>query len=73
MSIKVELIRIHEFQWSLLSIAPWNTFKQKILEAYFIMIIEPSLNSQMNTAKNGSKKWYKIDTQSQMHCKQSLL
>ena len=37
------------------------------------MIIEPSLNSKMNTDKNGNKKWYKIDTQSQMHCKQSLL
>ena len=28
----------HGFQWSVLSIAPRNTFKRKILEAYFIKI-----------------------------------
>ena len=38
----------HEFQWSLLLIAPRNTFEQKILEAYFVKIMEPSLNSKMN-------------------------
>ena len=42
--MKEELIRIqsfsNEFQWSLLSIAPWNTFKKKNLEAYFIKIME---------------------------------
>ena len=40
----------HNFQWSVLSIARRNTFKQKILEAYFLKIMEPSLNSQMNIA-----------------------
>ena len=38
----------HGFQWSVLSIAPRNTIKWKILEAYFIKIMVPSLNSQMN-------------------------
>ena len=37
----------HDFQWSVLSIAPWSTFKWKILEAYSIKIMEPSLNSQL--------------------------
>ena len=39
----------HDFQWSVLSIAPRNTFKRKILAVYFIKIMEPSLNSQMNS------------------------
>ena len=38
----------HGFHWLVLSIASRNAFKQKILEAYFIMIMVPSLNSQMN-------------------------
>ena len=38
----------HGFQWSVLSIAPRNTFKWKILEAYFIKIMVPSVDSQMN-------------------------
>ena len=38
----------HGFQWSILSIAPRDTFKRKILEAYFFNIMVPSLNSQMN-------------------------
>ena len=38
----------HEFHWSLLSITPRNICWQKILEAYFIKIMEPSLNSQIN-------------------------
>ena len=38
----------HGFQWSVLSIAPRNTFKQKILEAYFIKIMVPFLNSKLN-------------------------
>ena len=54
MNMKVELIRIqnvfkhlqedlsHGFQWSV------NNFKWKILEAYLIKIMVPSLNSQMN-------------------------
>ena len=53
--MKVELIRIHlqellshDFHWSVLSVAPRNTFKRNILEAYFINIMVPSLNSQMN-------------------------
>ena len=39
----------HDFLWSVLSIAPRNTFKREILEAYFIKIMVPSLNSQMNS------------------------
>ena len=39
----------HGFQWSVLSIAPKNSFKQKIVEAYFIKIMVPSLNGQMNS------------------------
>ena len=56
--MKVELKKIqnvlhisnnsHDFQWSVLSIAPRYTFKWTILEAYFIKMMEPSLNSQMN-------------------------
>ena len=38
----------HGFHWSIVSIAPRNTFKRKMLEAYFIKIMVPSLNSQMN-------------------------
>ena len=38
-----------QFHWSLLSIASKNTFKQKMFEVYFITIMEPSLNSQMNS------------------------
>ena len=36
------------FNWLVLSIAPRNTFIQKILEVYFIKIMVPSLNSLMN-------------------------
>ena len=39
----------HGFQWSVLSIAPRNTLKWKILEAYFIKIMVSSLNNQMNS------------------------
>ena len=39
----------HSFRWSVLSIAPRNTFKWKILKAYFIKIMVPSHNSQMNS------------------------
>ena len=39
----------HGFQWSVLSISPRNTFKWKILKAYFNKIMVPSLNSQMNS------------------------
>ena len=38
----------HDFQWSALSIAPWKTLNQKILKAYFIRIMEPSISKQMN-------------------------
>ena len=39
----------HEFQWSVLSIVPRNTLKWKMLEAYFIKMMVPSLNSRMNS------------------------
>ena len=35
----------HGFQWSVFSIAPSNTFKRKTLEAFFIKIMIPFLNS----------------------------
>ena len=59
----------HGFQWSVLSIAPSNTLKRNILEAYFIKMMLPSLNSQMNNDvltlfRNGI-----TDTQSQIYCK----
>ena len=38
----------HGFHWSVLSTASRNTFKRRILEAYFIKIMVPSLNSQIN-------------------------
>ena len=39
----------HGFHQLVLSVAPRNTFKWKILESYFIKIMVPSLNSQMNS------------------------
>ena len=58
MSMKVELIRIQNvlnisknirvMVFIGLSIAPKDTFNRKILEAYFIKIMVPSLNNQMN-------------------------
>ena len=35
----------HGFHWLVLSIASRIAFKQKLLEAYFIIIMVPSLNS----------------------------
>ena len=37
----------HDFQWSVLSIAPSITCKWQTLEACFIKIMEPLLNSQV--------------------------
>ena len=58
MSMKVELIRIQNvlnisknirvMVFIGLSIAPKDTFNRKILEAYFIKIMVPSLNNQMH-------------------------
>ena len=58
MSMKVGLIRIQNvlnisknirvMVFIGLSIAPKDTFNRKILEAYFIKIMVPSLNNQMN-------------------------
>ena len=38
----------HGHHWLASSIAPRNTFKYEILEAYFIKIMVPSLKSQIN-------------------------
>ena len=38
----------HEFKWSFLSLAPKVSFKRKILEAYFIKTLNPTLNNQLN-------------------------
>ena len=39
----------HEFEWSVLSLAPKSTFKRKILEAYYIKKLSPILNNQLNS------------------------
>ena len=38
----------HEFSWFILARAPVNTLKRRILEAYFIKLIVPSLNEQLD-------------------------
>ena len=38
----------HEFSWYILARAPVNTLKRRILEAYFIKLIVPSLNEQLD-------------------------
>ena len=38
----------HEFEWSILSLAPKVSFKRKVLEAYFIKTWNPILNNQLN-------------------------
>ena len=38
----------HEFSWYVLTRAPENTLKRRILEAYFIKLIAPSLNEQLD-------------------------
>ena len=38
----------HEFSWFILARAPVNTLKRRILEAYFIKLIAPSLNEQLD-------------------------
>ena len=38
----------HEFSWFILTKSPVNTLKRRILEAYFIKLIVPSLNEQLD-------------------------
>ena len=38
----------HECSWFILARVPANTFKRRILEAYFMKIIAPSLNEQLD-------------------------
>ena len=38
----------HEFSWYVLATAPENTLKRRILEEYFIKLIIPSLNEQLD-------------------------
>ena len=39
----------HQFDWKMLSIAPSHSLKQRILEAYFIKQLNPSLNDQLDS------------------------
>ena len=39
----------HIFTWSIICNAPANKFKQKITEAYFIAIMKPTLNYQLDS------------------------
>ena len=41
----------HWFTWSILSTAPSNLFKRKILEAFYISIHKPDINEQMKSQK----------------------
>lgn len=48
----------HSFEWKILSKAPRDTKKRKVLEAYFIRLIRPSINDQLdirflNVYRNG--------------------
>ena len=38
----------HEFSWDILARAPVNTLKRRILKAYFIKLIVPSPNEQLD-------------------------
>ena len=38
----------HAFHWSMLVTAPINTFQRKVLEAYYIVLEEPTLNDQLD-------------------------
>ena len=38
----------HEFSWYVLTRAPKNTLKRRIVEAYFVKLIVPSLNEQLD-------------------------
>ena len=38
---------MHEFKWKVIKIAPRNTIKRKILEAFFISRYKPKLNNQV--------------------------
>ena len=38
----------HKFSWYILERAPVNTLKRRILEAYFMKLIVPSLNEQLD-------------------------
>ena len=38
----------HEFSWYVPATAPENTLKRRILEEYFIKLIIPSLNEQLD-------------------------
>ena len=39
----------HTFTWSVISRAPENFQKRKILEAYYIQVLNPSLNEQLDS------------------------
>ena len=38
----------HEFSWYVLTRAPENTLKRRILEVYFLKLIVPCLNEQLD-------------------------
>ena len=39
----------HQFDWMILPRAPWHNFERKILEAYFIKQLNPSLNDHLDS------------------------
>ena len=48
----------HTFHWSVLAIAPTDTFQRKVLEAYYIVLEKPTLNhklepDRLNLFRNG--------------------
>ena len=52
----------HTFHWSVLARAPTNTFQQKVLEAY-IILVKPTFNDQLepdrlNLFRNGVTRFY---------------
>ena len=43
--------RTHTFQWEILSSAPNDSYRRKVLEAFYVAKFKPSLNDQIKSAK----------------------
>ena len=39
----------HAFHWSVIARAPTNTFQQKVLEAFYIVLKKPTLDDQLES------------------------
>ena len=56
----------HQFDWIILSRAPLQRLKRKILEAYFMKQLNPSLNDQLDSEiltaarKGGRDCWVRV-------------